>query len=649
MLGGFGGKSSSGGRKSLRVAVAGDKGTGKSSLISAVASETFPDNVPRVLPPTTLPADAYPDYIPITIIDTPSSIDNRIKLIEEFRKADVVILAYACDQPATLDRLSSYWLPELRRLQIKAPVIVVGCKLDLRDERSPVRLEDIMAPIMKEYREIETCIECSALTLIQAPDVFYYALKAVLHPTFPLFDQEKQCLKPRLRRAVQRIFNFCDQDLDGALNDAELNDFQVPFLYYPLPIAFMKIPHLSINIYAAIQVNCFGAPLDPVELMGVKRVVQERQPDGVTDLGLTLPGFLFLFSLFIERGRPETAWAILRKFGYNDSLELNTELLPLPAKHSPDQDGALRPDELDDLFQTAPDSPWLEAPYKDAAEKTPGGKLTINGFLSQWALMTLLDPRKTLANLIYIGYGHDPASAFSVTRKRSVDRKKQRTERNVFQCFVFGPKKSGKSALLDSFLGRKFADSYKATVGERYAANVVDQPGGCKKTLILREIPEDRVKKFLANKESLAACDVAVVVYDSSDVYSWRKAREMLMEIARKGEESGYGTPCVLVAAKDDLDAYPMSVQESDRVCMELGIDIPVSVSMKDDERNSLFRKIVSTAENPHMSVPETESGRRSKNIRQVVNSSLLFVSVGTALGFAGLAAYRAYSARKNA
>lgn len=74
--------------------------------------------------------------------------------------------------------------------------------------------------------------------------------------------------------------------------------------------------------------------------------------------------------------------------------------------------------------------------------------------LMQWALMTLLDPRKTLANLIYIGYGHDPASTFSVTRKRSVDRKKQRTERNVFQCFVFGPKKSGKSAILDSFLGR---------------------------------------------------------------------------------------------------------------------------------------------------------------------------------------------------
>lgn len=50
---------------------------------------------------------------------------------------------------------------------------MVGCKLDLRDERSPARLEDIMAPIMKEYREIETCLECSALTLMQVCSWFY--------------------------------------------------------------------------------------------------------------------------------------------------------------------------------------------------------------------------------------------------------------------------------------------------------------------------------------------------------------------------------------------------------------------------------------------------------------------------------------------
>lgn len=68
--------------------------------------------------------------------------------------------------------------------------------------------------------------------------------------------------------------------------------------------------------------------------------------------------------------------------------------------------------------------------------------------------MTLLDPLRSLANLVYIGYSGDPASALRVTRRRTIDRKKQRTDRSVFQCFVFGPKNAGKSTLLDSLLGR---------------------------------------------------------------------------------------------------------------------------------------------------------------------------------------------------
>ena len=51
--------------------------------------------------------------------------------------------------------------------QVKVPVIVVGCKLDLRDENQQVSLEQVMSPIMQQFREIETCIECSALKHIQ--------------------------------------------------------------------------------------------------------------------------------------------------------------------------------------------------------------------------------------------------------------------------------------------------------------------------------------------------------------------------------------------------------------------------------------------------------------------------------------------------
>ncbi|KAL2535385.1 Mitochondrial Rho GTPase 2 [Forsythia ovata] len=631
-----------GGRTSVRIVVVGDRATGKSSLIAAAASETFSREVPPVLPPTRLPADFYPDNIPITIIDTSSSLEYRGRLAEELKRADAVVLTYACDQPTTLNRISSFWIYELRRLEIRVPVVIVGCKLDRRDEEYNLNL--VMAPIMRQFREIETCIECSAANLLQIPEVFYFAQKAVLHPTAPLFDQETQALKPRCMRALKRIFVLCDLDMDSALNDDELNEFQV---------------------------KCFNAPLQPAEIVGVKRVVQDKLPQGVNELGLTLTGFLFLHALFIERGRIETTWTVLRKFGYSDELRLRDDYLSMPLKKAPDQsfqltseaveflkgvfstfdddkDEVLRNTELEDLFSTAPESPWDEAPYMDAVERTPMGRLSLSGFLSEWALMTLLDPVQSLANLIYIGYNCNAASALNITRRRSIDRKKQQTERSVFQCFVFGPKKAGKSALLMSLLGRPFSDNYVPTTSERYVVNVVDQHAGNKKTLVIREIPEDGVKKLLSNKESLAACDVAIFVYDSSSEYSLRRASELLVDVTKQGEETGFSMPCLLVAAKHDLDSYPMAMKESAKICQDMGIDEPIHVSVKERDLNNVFSKIVNAAENPHLSVPETDAGRNRKRYRQLVNRSLIFVSVGAATAFVGMAAYRAYAARKN-
>lgn len=123
---------------------------------------------------------------------------------------------------------------------------------------------------------------------------------------------------------------------------------------------------------ALAQVLCFNAPLQAEELIGVKQVVAERIEQvcsnqstcavfavsckvhasaaagvalgsacpasfptllqitnhylalflshasltlwqGIMNNGLSLPGFLFLHALFIERGRLETTWAVLRR------------------------------------------------------------------------------------------------------------------------------------------------------------------------------------------------------------------------------------------------------------------------------------------------------------------------------------------------
>ena len=77
-------------------------------------------------------------------------------------------------------------MPDLARLGITAPVILVGCKSDLA--RSPQHLQAAVVPVMRAHRGIETCLECSARRLVFVGEVFYYALKAVVHPTAPLFD-----------------------------------------------------------------------------------------------------------------------------------------------------------------------------------------------------------------------------------------------------------------------------------------------------------------------------------------------------------------------------------------------------------------------------------------------------------------------------
>ncbi|CAN7089643.1 unnamed protein product [Brassica rapa subsp. narinosa] len=625
--------------KSVRIVVIGDKGTGKSSLIAAAATNSFPPNVPPVLPDTKLPLQFFPDGIAVTIVDTSSRPEDRGMVAEELKHADAVVLTHASDdRPETLQRLSTYWLPELRRLEVKVPIIVAGCKLDL--DKNQVSFEQVMSPIMNQFREIETCIECSALKQIQAQEVFYYAQKNVIHPTAPLFDQETQALKPRCVRALKRIFILCDHDKDGALNEAELDQFQV---------------------------KCFNAPLQPNEIEGIKRVVQERLPEGVNEIGLTVAGFLFLHALFIEKGRIETTWTVLRKFGYNNDVRLANEWLPPSLfKRAPDQsveltdvaieflkekymlfdadgDNNLRPQEIEDLFSTAPESPWKEAPYEDAAERTAIGGLSSDAFLSLWSLMTLLEPARSVEHLICIGFQGDPLSAIRITRRRLLDRKKKRCERKVVQCFVFGPNSARKSALLNCFLGRSYADNPGSTTDERYAVNMVDETGSAKKTLVMREIPEDGAQGLFSSMESLAKCDIAVFVYDSSDESSWKRASELLVEVANHGEATGYEVPCLMVSAKDDIVSSQIPIQDSTRVTQDVGIEHHVSISSKLEDFNNLFRKIITAAQHPHLSIPETEAGKSRKHYNRKINRFLMVVSIVAAVVVVGLAAYFVY------
>jgi mitochondrial Rho GTPase 1 len=116
----------------VRIAVIGDSGVGKTSLIAAAATETFPDHPMPVMEPCRLPADTTPENVPVEITDTSSRDQDKPALEQACRAANVIVLCFSMEKPATLRRVSTYWMPELRRLGVHVPVLLVGCKSDIR-------------------------------------------------------------------------------------------------------------------------------------------------------------------------------------------------------------------------------------------------------------------------------------------------------------------------------------------------------------------------------------------------------------------------------------------------------------------------------------------------------------------------------------
>lgn len=104
-------------------------------------------------------------------------------------KASVLILVYSAVDGSTFDQLLNDWLPQISKTNSTIPIVIVGNKIDCRHEAvSDSELEARIAPILTQYKQVETCIESSAKEMINVAEIFYFALKSVLYPSSTLYD-----------------------------------------------------------------------------------------------------------------------------------------------------------------------------------------------------------------------------------------------------------------------------------------------------------------------------------------------------------------------------------------------------------------------------------------------------------------------------
>ncbi|VDL99159.1 unnamed protein product [Schistocephalus solidus] len=453
---------------------------GKTTLILSLVSEEFSPQVPARADEITIPADVTPERVPTEIVDFSFRTQTQDQLVDEIRRATVICLVYSLDNENSIHPIDGRWLPLIRSCfkatEARVPVVLVGNKLDLQ-----------VLPLMERYPEIETCIEfitsmaqlwcwallcytlvflssrdvnhifvfymfiytentvglqlpfpsvydsifqCSAKTMRNLSETFWFAQKAVLYPTVPLYRADTKELTPECIRALTRIFRICDIDNDGYLSDKELEAFQE---------------------------RCFAIPLTAQSLHDVKQLVRNSTSGGVNLHGITLKGFLFLHLVFIRKGRHETTWAVLRQFGYDNQLRLSNEFLypkltvpqgcstefsPLGlrflhatfTKYDLDRDDCLSPSEVSELLAICPeDAQLMSAGLEElgvCVETNSMGWITRRGFMAHWAyvlepfqcffllfnynnkiqptvlyeLTALLEPSRALEYLAYLGF-----------------------------------------------------------------------------------------------------------------------------------------------------------------------------------------------------------------------------------------------------
>jgi len=131
------------------------------------------------------------NYVELALWDTSGAEDNeRIRPLS-YAESHVILLCFKIDDPGSLDDVQEKWVWEARHFCPDAPVILVGCKKDLR--HNPTVIEELkrtrQRPVTpEEGAAVATKIganmylECSARTGEGVRAVFQEATRFALLP-----------------------------------------------------------------------------------------------------------------------------------------------------------------------------------------------------------------------------------------------------------------------------------------------------------------------------------------------------------------------------------------------------------------------------------------------------------------------------------
>jgi len=173
----------------VKCVVVGDGAVGKTCLLISYIENKFPhEYVPTVFDNYEKEIEYQGEEVKLSLWDTAGQEAYTKIRILSYPKTDVFLLCFSVVNPASYINTKDVWHVEIMKNCPTARIVLVGTKIDLRDDKST--LEELSSqgksPISKEQGlakadEIGAVnyLECSALSQEGLKEVFEYSLQTV--------------------------------------------------------------------------------------------------------------------------------------------------------------------------------------------------------------------------------------------------------------------------------------------------------------------------------------------------------------------------------------------------------------------------------------------------------------------------------------
>ncbi|KAF7240751.1 Rho-related GTP-binding protein RhoF [Varanus komodoensis] len=169
----------------LKVVVVGDGGCGKTSLLLVYAKGTFPEQyAPSVFEKYSTSVLVGKKEVTLHLYDTAGQEDyDRLRPLS-YQNTNVVLICYDVMNPTSFDNVLIKWSHEVNHFCRGIPIVLVGCKTDLRKDKEQLRKlrSTQQEPITYSQGE-EACRQMKADAYLECSAKFRENIEAVFKET----------------------------------------------------------------------------------------------------------------------------------------------------------------------------------------------------------------------------------------------------------------------------------------------------------------------------------------------------------------------------------------------------------------------------------------------------------------------------------